>query len=162
MQEELTGQRSLVYSAWHRRYSTQRFVGIEAAQRLAMIDIDACLWVEYDDRSREPLAVIETAMDVGQTFKASTVTRNLAKRAGISAYCCLYRLADEFNPAASGIADIASFRVRRLWPTPSYVWRAYTPEQWARLLLEIRECGARVLDEELAQRLPPRYMLGTQ
>lgn len=30
--------RSRAYSAWHRRHSAKRFVGIEAAQRLAMVE----------------------------------------------------------------------------------------------------------------------------
>jgi len=66
MQEERYGQRDRAYSAWHRRLSTRRFVGIDRAQLLAMIDLDAALYVDYDDRTKEPVALIETAMDVGQ------------------------------------------------------------------------------------------------
>jgi len=76
----------------HRRHSTRRFVGIERAQLLSMIDLDAALYVEYDDSSKEPLALIETARDVGQGYKAATVTRNLAKRAGLPCYCVLLPL----------------------------------------------------------------------
>ena len=67
--EEVTGTRDRTYSAWHRRMSTRRYVGIEAAQTLGMIDLDASLYVEYDDSTKEPLALIETARDVGQEFK---------------------------------------------------------------------------------------------
>ena len=49
MQEEKYGTRDRAYSAWHRRKSTRRFIGIEHAQLLAMIDLDASLYVEYDD-----------------------------------------------------------------------------------------------------------------
>ena len=52
--------------------------GIDSAQLLAMIDLDASLYVEYDDNSKEPLALIETAQDVGQAHKSATVTTNLA------------------------------------------------------------------------------------
>ncbi len=165
MQDELTGERSLVYSSWHRRYSTARFVGIEAAQRLAMVDIDCYLWVEYDDRSREPLALIETARDVGQEAKVATITRNLARRAGIAAYVALYRHAESGNPAARGVPDIASFRVKRLRPRPEAVWRTYSLQEWARNLLALRDFGARRLDlEARAESLATRgtYAPGTQ
>jgi hypothetical protein len=41
MQEERYNTRDRTYSAWHRRLSTRRFVGLERAQLLAMIDIEA-------------------------------------------------------------------------------------------------------------------------
>lgn len=68
MQEEQYGTRDLTYSAWHRRLSTRRFVGIERAQALAMIDLDAALYIEYDQGSKHPVALIETARDVGQAL----------------------------------------------------------------------------------------------
>src|SRR5688500_12286183 len=71
-QEERFGTRDRSYSAWHRRNSTRRFVGIERAQTLAMIDLDASLYVEYDDATKEPIALIETAIDCGQEFKPAT------------------------------------------------------------------------------------------
>ena len=65
MQEEIFGTRDRAYSAWHTRGSTRRFIGIDSAQLLAMIDLDAALYVEYDNGTKEPLALIETALDVG-------------------------------------------------------------------------------------------------
>ena len=64
-QEEVYNTRDRSYSAWHRRKSTGRFIGFEHAQLLAMIDLDASLYVEYDDGTKEPIALIETAIDVG-------------------------------------------------------------------------------------------------
>lgn len=81
MQTERYGTRDQAYSAWHRAQSTRRYVGIEEAARLSMIDLDGALYVEYDDRDREPLALIETARDVGQKTKACTVTARPALRA---------------------------------------------------------------------------------
>ena len=83
-QEERYGTRDGAYSAWHRRYSIRRFVGIENAQLLGMIDVDTILWVEYKDKERWPTVLIETAQDVGQPYKTATVTQNLAKMAGTS------------------------------------------------------------------------------
>lgn len=56
-----------------------------------MIDLDGALYAEYDDRDREPLALIETARDVGQKTKACTVTARLAQRSGLPAYVVLYQ-----------------------------------------------------------------------
>ena len=134
------------YSVWHRRFSTRRFIGIEAAQRLSMIDLDAALYVEYDDQSREPLALIETARDVGQAWKSASVTKRLAQRAGVAAFVLLYRCGDSPNPADPNCPDISQFRIKRLWPKPEHAWRTISPNDWAKGLLRIRQWAARHLD----------------
>jgi hypothetical protein len=151
-QEDRSGKRDRTYSAWHRRLSTRRFVGIEHAQLLAMIDLDAVLYVEYDDGSKDPLVLIETARDVGQSYKTATVTTNFAKRTFpvVPAYVLLYTVADQPNPAASDCFDIVSFRAKRLWPDPEKSWTTYTPAAWARLLLGLRQRSAQALDEDAA------------
>lgn len=150
MQEEKYGSRDRSYSAWHRRASTRRFVGIELAQTLAMIDLDASLWVEYDDGTKEPLMLIETARDVGQNHKSATVTTNLAKmcsdRRPLPAYAVLYKLADTPNPADGDWKDIESFRVKRLWPQPEHAWTTVSPQQWAEMLVDFRKRLTRYLD----------------
>ncbi len=146
-QEERFGTRDRSYSAWHRRNSTRRFVGIESAQLLAMIDLDASLYVEYDDGTREPLALVETAQDVGQPYKNAQVTTNLAKRADIPCYVLLYKLAEEQNPADTKWRDIASFRVKRLYPASQADWQEVTPDTWAKHLLALRKREAAKLDD---------------
>ncbi len=148
MQEERYGTRDRSYSAWHRRKSTRRFVGIEDAQLLAMIDLDASLYVEYDDGTKEPLLLVETARDVGQPHKTATVTTKLAMRTSptMPAYVVLYTLSDKVNPADSDWNDITSFRIRRLYPNPDRQWRVVTPKQWARGLLEARRWCANKID----------------
>ena len=148
MQEERYGTRDRAYSAWHRRKSTRRFVGIEHAQLLAMIDLDASLYVEYDDGTKEPIALIETARDVGQKYKCATVTKNLAKRAELPCFVVLYSLSADKNPADSEWHDIESFRVKRLWPNPENEWRIMMPQEWADNLLKMREWSTRMLDLE--------------
>lgn len=150
MQEEQYGTRDLTYSAWHRRLSTRRYVGIERAQSLAMIDLDAALYVEYDDGTKEPVALIETAIDVGQSYKSATVTMKLAKLSGIPCYCVLYSQADRPNPADPLWPDISSFRVKRLWPKPESTWRTVDPGEWAGALLQIRAWVSRRIDREAA------------
>ena len=150
MKAERYGERDLTYSAWHRQRSTQRFVGIDRAQSLGMIDIDCVLFVEYDTTTREPLALIETARYVGQRNKPATVTAALARRAGIPAFTVLYEAANEPNPADTRFKDIARFHIRRIWPQPERLWRVVAPEQWAHALLHIRQWSSFRLDQEAA------------
>ena len=150
MHEENYGTRDRTYSAWHRRLSTRRFVGIDRAQLLAMIDLDASLYIEYDDHSKEPVALIETARDVGQDHKPVTVTRRLAVRAGLPCYVLLYKAAEGVNPADPRWRDIARFRVKRVWPKPEAIWRTLAPGEWAQALLQIRAWASRRLDVEAA------------
>ena len=153
-QEETFGTRDRSYSAWHRRLSVQRFVGIESAQTLAMIDLDASLYVEYDDLSKEPLALIEAAMDRGQNYKSATVTMKLAARCQpiLPAYCVLYTIGNSPNPADRRWNDISEFRLRQIWPIPSEPWRAWrvmSPAQYATFLTKLRKRSAEFIDEEI-------------
>jgi len=148
-QEEVFGTRDRTYSAWHRRMSTQRFVGIEFAQLLAMIDLDASLYVEYDDRTKEPLALIETAADHGQLWKPATVTAKLARRADLPGFVALYTKSAHLNPADLQFFDIDSFRARRLWPQPTNDWKRFTAQEWAEFLVRLRGWSARRLDEQI-------------
>ncbi len=149
MQEEVYDTRDRSYSAWHRRLSTGRFVGIEKAQLLAMIDLDASLYVEYDDGTKEPLALIETARDIGQNYKNATVTRKLAARANLPCFVVLYHLSDNPNPANTNYKDIDRFRVKRLYPNMESNWRVLDPKEWAENLIRMRDWKARQLDEKL-------------
>ena len=144
-QEERYGYRGREYSVWHRRNSTRRFVGIEHAQRLAMIDIDVAVFHEYDDGTKEPVALVEVARDIGQNHKPATVTQRLAAKAKIPAYVVLYTLSDQMNPADKTCRDIQAFRVRLLSP---YVtdWLSMSPVEWANYLLQVREFVAGVCD----------------
>jgi len=146
-QEERFNERDRSYSAWHRRMSTRRFIGIEKAQLLAMIDLDASLYVEYDDGTKEPLALIETARDTGQPYKTATVTTKLAQRANIPCFVVLYKLSENSNPADEKWNDISQFRVKRLYPKPENQWRTVSPQEWAELLLKMRKWKAQQIDE---------------
>jgi hypothetical protein len=150
MQEERFGTRDRTYSAWHRRLSARRFVGLEKAQLLSMIDLDGALYCEFDATTSEPLALIETAIDHGQRRKVATVTKRLAERARVPAYVVLYHQARYPNPADPSQYDIDSFRVRRLWPCPEREWRTLNPLEWAEALLKIREWAAVRADAEAA------------
>ena len=136
-QKERSGIRDLSYSSWHRTESIARFVG-KRAKEIAAIDID---FLEYHDSCKAPLALIETALDTGQSHKPIRMTLNLAKRAHIACYVVLYTLATRDNPADSKYKDIASLRVKRYWPKPHKQWHILTPQEWSEELLNLRKMG---------------------
>ena len=153
-QEEIYNTRDRAYSAWHRRRSTGRFIGIERAQLLAMIDLDASIYVEYDNGTKDPLALIETARDVGQAYKTTTVTLKLAIKADLPCFVLLYTLSEEDNPYDPKWKDIKSFRGMRLHPKRESDWRIFTPKEWAQLLIRLREWQAKKIDKELSKEAP--------
>jgi len=111
--------------------------------------LDASLYVEYDDGSKEPLALIETAKDVGQAHKTATVTYKLAKRAKMPCFVVLYTLSANLNPADNNWFDIQQFRVKRLYPKYENSWRVLSPIEWAETLLKLRKWTGERLDQEL-------------
>lgn len=129
---------SQCYSGWHRPLSMQRFIGSAASYKLSMIDIDYVPWVEYEDGCKRPVALIETAMDVGQLVKPTTVLRQLGIMAGLPVYTVLYTMSRNMNPAATHLQDISGFRVKRIVPEPETRWKELTPQQFAEGLLVLR------------------------
>lgn len=132
---ERSGKRELTYSAWHRPPSLKRFMSIVDAARCGMVDIDDC---EYEaDNGNTPRALIETAHDVGQTFKPAFVTGNLATLAGLPSYVVLFTPGDSVNPGARfGEPDITQFRVAH-WDRQSD-WTTLSPQEYADFLLSLR------------------------
>lgn len=163
-QEERYGTRNGAYSAWHRARSIARFVGLERAQSLSLVDADVVLYLELDACTREPLALIETAMDVGQTHKPATATAKLAQLAGLASYTVLYSCASSPNPADPTCKDLASVRVQRTWPAPEVGWRTLTPMAWAHAILQIRHwaaerIGAEPANDPLWEKVPRQEVL---
>ena len=137
---ERYGTRSLVYSKWHRFY---------LGDAEPMIDLDG---IEYctEKGCSKPLILVETARDVGQANKPTTVLRELAKQAGgVLAICVLYTVADGVDEQTgcgctpNQVDDscqhgITRFRVRRVWPSPKPLWTAMTPEEFRDRLRQVR------------------------
>jgi len=109
------------------------------------------------DGDKEPLALFELARDVGQPYKVTTAIAALARRAGIPAYCVLYRPATVPNPCDARAPDIASFRVRRVYPKPEQEWRTLSPGGFAEAILQIRAWSARRVGAELQAANDPQY-----
>ena len=142
---ERFGTRDLVFSNWHR-------YALGDAEK--QINIDT---LEYCQRCRETLALIEDARDVGQKRKPTLVMEKLARRLpGVGAFCVLYTHSaepcrcDGPNRWPGCEHGISSFRVRRVWPNPTEFvgWSPAGLANWiAKLHLnhERRECQMRVV-----------------
>ena len=79
-----------------------------------MIDLDVVIYIEYEDSSKEPIAILETAVDVGQAYKSATVTAYMSKltKSKIPAYVLLYELSDDDNPVdALVVKTLSRFRL---------------------------------------------------
>jgi hypothetical protein len=70
--------RDLTFSRWHRYALTDR---------VTAIDLDM---IEYCRRCRMPLALIETARDIGQPRKPAPVMREVARLLNVVAWTVLY------------------------------------------------------------------------
>jgi hypothetical protein len=131
-QEERTHWRSQEFSAWHRANSLNRFLQDRLrAEALSTIDLDGVLYTAFSDE-QFPIALMELAVDYGQSFKQNKVTRILAEMAIIPGYVILYAVSKtEDNPCCPGVKDITGFRVMQIAPVLEKVFTSYTPAEYA-------------------------------
>jgi len=160
---EKYGFRNAAYSAWHRPKSIGRYIDEETAEAMRQIDLDAILgddmelrnevttWIEFARSSSWPLALIETAVDVGQSDKPTRVTQSLARMSDLPGAVALYKLSELLNPADRRANDIESFRVRRLWLDPESEFRLLSPSQYAKWLVKARGLGAKRWQQFISQ-----------
>jgi hypothetical protein len=123
---ERTGLRDLTFSRWHRAQSTGRYMPLGNARRLKALDLD---FIEYCDRCRQPLLLIELAYDNGRSKPTQLLVR-LANRAGLAGVLIYWR------PTADG-SDLASLRICQVAPIATQLQRV-TPDQYARGLWNMR------------------------
>jgi hypothetical protein len=97
--------------------------------------LDFC---EYCRHCKQPLALLETARDVGQSFKPTTILNQLAIKANLPAYVILYSL-DGNNPHGIGVVRLA-----KVAPTKTAL-QTYTLEQIGRWIEAIHaSCSCRM------------------
>jgi hypothetical protein len=130
------------YSEFHRTKSAVRWISYPDAYRLATINLDQVLWIECHQGSYEPLALIETAQDIGQRQKNVTTVTSLAKRARVKAYLVLYSLSNLIDPLTNE-PQIDHFCVRQLWagngPPKSDKFYRMTQKQYLEFLIRLRK-----------------------
>ena len=112
--KERYGTRDLAYSSWHRTLPNH----------ITYIDVDCC---EYCNFCKSPLALIETAIDVGQPFKATTIMKRMAEKMNVPAYIVLYKLDQD--------KKLLFFNVKQIHPKYTNFFK-----------LEISSWGKRLID----------------
>lgn len=130
---ERTGERSLLYSRWHRPEWTERFLGKMHASWLSQIDIDSC---EYCDQCGKPLALIELQASTAPP-KAAPVTCKVARLSGLSAFSVSYVPTLGGDDVEKG-QDIGRFRWQQQAPERSSVVDL-EPADYAAWLWTLRE-----------------------
>jgi len=155
---ELTNERDLTYSTWHRVQSIARYTNtIFEAKSLVMMDFD---FVEYDYFTKEPVLYIELTKDIGQSYNAilskiyrdcgsyivqakkiffaNTHGPNITYEYAPPVYLVCYKQANTPNPSNKRWPDIESFRIMELWPNKSKELIKFTPVQWVMKLVKQR------------------------
>lgn len=112
-QDERWGKRDLTYSRWHRSPNLPN--------DCTYCDVDG---MEYCAVCKEPLVLVETAVDIRQDDKDTRPMERLAERANLPAWLVLYKKSDE-----SDQATVIALRVKKISPRKSE-WYHFTPEQW--------------------------------
>jgi len=140
--DERTWRRSSIYSAWHRRDSIKRFLaGNEViASRLTMIDIDGMYVEAKHPYDRPPVALVET-VEVSRKLnptdyypKSVNILYQLGKAANIPVFLVLYM------PGTQGSQpNIVEFYVKEFYPAQDKKWKVYTPENYAKFLVYLRQ-----------------------
>lgn len=128
---ERHGTRDLTYSNWHRQF---------CPDRTTMIDVDG---LEYCRRCRFPLALIETAQDVGQAFKPVTALEQLSLAANVPAFYTTdgVKCVPDKRGRCRSVGcthGITAFRVRRIRPNPTE-FQQWTPKAFADYLTRIHD-----------------------
>ena len=95
---------------------------------LAGLDLD---FIEICQKCQEPLAMFETAMDKGQSYKTTTVTEKIAKACKVPAFLVFY---------TPGLAhdEIKQFRIKKLVPTETEL-RVMNPPEFIKMLKILQE-----------------------
>ena len=124
--DERYGSRDLTFSRWH-RYALP--------DRVTAIDLDM---IEYCQRCRMPLCLIETARDVGQDSKNTLVMSRLAQAANVVAICVLCTpdgtdcRCDRRRKSPGCSHGIEKVRFRRVYPIEESfeIWQAFELAAW--------------------------------
>ena len=104
-----------VYNDWHRKH-----------EGIAMIDVDS---VECCAYCNEPLAIIETCYDKNQKYKATTLSKIIAKRLNIPCFLVFYK---ELTPST------LTFRIKRVRSSKTELKRM-NEDEWLSILRSLHD-----------------------
>lgn len=105
------------FSEYHRRFDG-----------LAGLDLD---FIEICQKCQEPLAMFETAVDKGQTYKTTTVTEKIARACKVPSFLVFY---------TPGLAhdEVTQFRIKKLTPNETEL-RVMHPPEFIKMLKILQE-----------------------
>jgi hypothetical protein len=95
---------------------------------LAGVDLD---FIEICKKCQEPLAMFETAVDKGQTYKTTTVTEKIARACKVPSYLVFYTPGLQQD-------EVTNFRISKLTPNQSPI-KQMEPKEFIRLLQLIQD-----------------------
>ena len=95
---------------------------------LAGLDLD---FIEICQKCQEPLAMFETAVDKGQTYKTTTVTEKIAIACKVPAYLVFYTPGSKHD-------EVTQFRIKKLTPAESEL-RVMNPPEFIKMLKILQE-----------------------
>ena len=104
-----------LYSDWHRKYDG-----------ISYIDIDS---VECCAYCYEPLAIIETCYDKNQKYKATTLSKIIAKRLNIPCFLVFYKELDQHT---------LTFRIKRVRSSKTELQRM-NEDEWLSILRSLHD-----------------------
>jgi hypothetical protein len=95
---------------------------------LAGLDLD---FIEICKKCQEPLAMFETAVDKGQTYKTTTVTEKIARACNVPSFLVFYTPGSKHD-------EITRFRIKKLTPNESEL-RVMEPLEFIKMLKLMQE-----------------------
>ena len=101
------------YNDWHRKF-----------EGIAMIDVDS---VECCISCYEPLAIIETCFDKGQTWKATTLSKIIASRLNIPCFLVFYKPLNQTS---------LTFRIKRIRSSQTE-FQLMNEDEWVAILRDL-------------------------
>ena len=101
------------YNDWHRKF-----------EGIAMIDVDS---VECCISCYEPLAIIETCYDKGQTWKATTLSKIIASRLNIPCFLVFYKPLNQTS---------LTFRIKRIRSSQTE-FQLMNEDEWVAILRDL-------------------------
>jgi len=124
------------------------------ADRLTMIDIDGVYVEAKHPYDRPPVALIES-VEISRKLKPESyypksinILYQLGKAANIPTFLVLY------HPDPIRFPDIVAFYVKEYYPGHSKRWKVYSPEQYARFLVYLRQNHIRIKENGTQLVLP--------
>ena len=103
------------YSDWHRKYDGIAYIDVDS--------VECCMYCY------EPLAIIETCYDKGQTWKATTLSKIIAERLNIPCFLVFYKELDHTS---------LTFRIKRIRSSKTE-FQLMNENEWVKVLRTLHD-----------------------